>query len=55
MSYERVLERLSAAALRTGRSPAEITLVVVTKNQPLEAIHADTMPEIPAASALGPR
>jgi pyridoxal phosphate enzyme (YggS family) len=40
MSYERVLERLSAAALRTGRSPAEITLVVVTKNQPLEAIHA---------------
>jgi len=35
-----VLERLSAAALRTGRSPAEITLVVVTKNQPPEAIHA---------------
>lgn len=40
MSYERVLERLSAAALRTGRSPEEITLVVVTKNQPLEAIRA---------------
>jgi pyridoxal phosphate enzyme (YggS family) len=40
MSYERVLERISAAALRAGRSPEEVTLVVVTKNQPLEAIRA---------------
>jgi pyridoxal phosphate enzyme (YggS family) len=40
MSYERVLERISAAALRAGRSPEEVTLVVVTKNQPLEAIQA---------------
>lgn len=40
MSYQRVLERLSVAALRAGRSPNEITLVVVTKNQPLEAIQA---------------
>ncbi len=40
MSYQRVLERLSAAALRAGRSPNDITLVVVTKNQPLGAIQA---------------
>ncbi len=39
MSYERVLERLQAAAARAGRSPDEITLVVVTKNQLPEAIH----------------
>jgi len=40
MSYQRVLERLEAAASRAGRSSNEITLVVVTKNQPVEAIQA---------------
>jgi len=40
MSYQRVLERLEAAASRAGRSANEITLVVVTKNQPIEAIQA---------------
>jgi len=40
MSYERVVERLRAAALRAGRAPEKITLVVVTKNQPVEAIQA---------------
>jgi pyridoxal phosphate enzyme (YggS family) len=38
MSYEQVLARVQAAATRAGRSPQEITLVVVTKNQPIEAI-----------------
>jgi len=33
-----VQERIAAAARRAGRDPAEITLVAVTKGQPVEAI-----------------
>lgn len=33
-----VLEKIKASALKAGRSPDEITLVVVTKNHPLEEI-----------------
>ncbi|MCS7161710.1 MAG: YggS family pyridoxal phosphate-dependent enzyme [Bacteroidia bacterium] len=40
MSYEHVLERLHAAAYRSGRRPEEITLLVVSKNQPPSAILA---------------
>jgi PLP dependent protein len=35
-----VQERIAAAARRTGRDPAQVTLVAVTKNQPREAIAA---------------
>ena len=36
----RVQARIQAAARRAGRDPAEITLVVVTKTRPLEAVQA---------------
>jgi len=35
-----VRERIAAAARRAGRDPAEITLVAVTKTQPVEVIRA---------------
>lgn len=38
MSWERVRERMAAAALRAGRKPEEITLLVVSKGQPPEKI-----------------
>lgn len=34
------MERIAAAAERTGRRPDEVTLLVVSKGQPLEAIQA---------------
>jgi pyridoxal phosphate enzyme (YggS family) len=37
-NLERVQQRIGAAAVRAGRNPAEITLVAVTKGQPMEAI-----------------
>lgn len=40
MSWERVRERIAAAALRAGRKPEEVTLLVVTKGQPVEKIQA---------------
>lgn len=40
MSWERIRERIAAAALRAGRKPEEITLLVVTKGQPVEKIQA---------------
>lgn len=40
MSYERVQERIALAALRAGRKPEEITLLVVSKGQPIEKIQA---------------
>lgn len=40
MSWERVRERIAAAALRAGRKPEEVTLLVVTKGQPPEKIQA---------------
>jgi PLP dependent protein len=39
-NYERVLEKISQAAQKSGRSPAEINLIVVTKGHPLEAVEA---------------
>jgi PLP dependent protein len=38
--YEAVKERILEAALRVGRSPDEIRLVVVTKTQPVELVRA---------------
>lgn len=38
MKIEQVLERMKVAALHSGRSLDEITLVIVTKNHPLEEI-----------------
>lgn len=38
--YTQVLERIHQAALRAGRDPQEVRLVVVTKGQPLERIQA---------------
>ncbi|MCS7297369.1 MAG: YggS family pyridoxal phosphate-dependent enzyme [Bacteroidia bacterium] len=40
MSYEWARERIATAALRAGRSPNEITLLVVSKGQPPSAIQA---------------
>jgi len=37
-NIERVFERINAAAQRAGRSPAEITLVAVTKTHPVETV-----------------
>jgi pyridoxal phosphate enzyme (YggS family) len=37
-NLERVRQRIAAATVRVGRDPAEITLVAVTKGQPVEAI-----------------
>ncbi len=39
-NYERVLEKIGQAAQKSGRSPAEINLIVVTKGHPLEAVEA---------------
>ena len=38
--YAQVLERIHQAALRAGRDPQEVRLVVVTKGQPMERIQA---------------
>ncbi|MEZ0396989.1 MAG: YggS family pyridoxal phosphate-dependent enzyme [Anaerolineales bacterium] len=38
--YQRVLERIEAAARRAGREPQSVRLVVVTKSQPLEVVRA---------------
>lgn len=35
-----VVDRMAAAAARSGRDPASVTLVAVTKGQPVEAIRA---------------
>ncbi|MCS7153567.1 MAG: YggS family pyridoxal phosphate-dependent enzyme [Bacteroidia bacterium] len=40
MSYEAVRERIARAAQRVGRSPDEITLLVVSKGQPVEKVKA---------------
>ena len=37
-NYSSVVERIKAAASRSGRSPAEVQLVVVTKGHPVETI-----------------
>jgi PLP dependent protein len=39
-NYDQVLERISSAASRSRRSPAQISVVVVTKKQPLGVIEA---------------
>lgn len=38
-NYQKVLERIEKAAARAGRNRDTITLVVVTKGQPVEKIH----------------
>lgn len=38
--YRRVLERLEAACERSGRDPAEVTLVGASKRQPVERLRA---------------
>ncbi len=38
MSYQEVAERMAAAARRVGRSPDEVTLVVITKGRDVERI-----------------
>ncbi|MCS6895029.1 MAG: YggS family pyridoxal phosphate-dependent enzyme [Bacteroidia bacterium] len=38
MSYQRVLEEIATAAHRAGRRAEEITLLVVSKGQPMDAI-----------------
>lgn len=40
MGYREVLDRIAAAAYRAGRKPEEVTLLVVSKGQSPEAIHA---------------
>ncbi len=40
MKLDEVRDRVAAAAERGGRSPAEITLVAVSKGQPLSAVEA---------------
>ncbi|MCB0034072.1 MAG: YggS family pyridoxal phosphate-dependent enzyme [Anaerolineales bacterium] len=37
-NYQRVLERIEKAAVQTGREPAEITLVAVTKTWPIDTL-----------------
>ncbi len=37
-NLQRVQDRIAAAALRTGRPPASITLIAVSKTQPVEAL-----------------
>ncbi len=39
-NYLKVLEQIYQAALRSGRDPSQIRLVVVTKGQPVEVIRA---------------
>ncbi len=65
---ERVRERIARACQRTGRDPDSVTLVAVTKGQPVEAIRAaysaglrhfgenriqEAVPKIEAAKASG--
>lgn len=38
MGYQNVLARIHESALRAGRAPTEIQLVIVSKGQPIEAI-----------------
>lgn len=38
MSYEEVVDRIGAAALRCGRDPSEITLVAISKSKPVSDI-----------------
>jgi len=40
MNYQRVLEGIERASRVAGRDPSQIRLVVVTKEQPLEKVHA---------------
>jgi pyridoxal phosphate enzyme (YggS family) len=40
MSYDTVLSRVAAASARVGRDPASVTLIAVSKSQPLEKITA---------------
>ncbi|MYI41877.1 MAG: YggS family pyridoxal phosphate-dependent enzyme, partial [Chloroflexi bacterium] len=39
-NIQRVQERIAAACARSGRNPREVTLVVVTKQQPVDAMLA---------------
>ena len=39
-NYERVLEKISQTARESGRDPADVTLIVVTKGHSLEAVQA---------------
>jgi pyridoxal phosphate enzyme (YggS family) len=39
-NFSRVIERINQAALRSGRDPAEIRLVVVTKTHPVEVVQS---------------
>ena len=39
-NYERVLERVRAAAIHGGRNPVDVRVVVVTKGQPVEVIQS---------------
>ena len=39
-ALESVHERIAAAALRSGRNAADVTLVAITKTQPAELIRA---------------
>ncbi len=38
--YERILERIRLAAIRCGRRPEDIRVVVVSKKQPVDVIHS---------------
>jgi pyridoxal phosphate enzyme (YggS family) len=38
-NYQRVIERIQNTAIKTGRNPDDIRLVVVTKTQPVDVIH----------------
>ena len=39
-NYQSALDRIAAAARKSGRTPEDIRLVVVTKSQPLEIVNA---------------
>lgn len=39
-NYSRILEQIHQAAVRSGRDPSQIRLIVVTKGQPIESIRA---------------
>jgi len=39
-NYQQTLDQIGIAARRSGRSPSEVKLVVVTKSQPLEVVRA---------------
>ncbi|WP_322806286.1 YggS family pyridoxal phosphate-dependent enzyme [Thermanaerothrix sp.] len=39
-NYFRILEQIHQAAVRSGRDPSQIRLIVVTKGQPIESIRA---------------